>query len=264
MTDFGIARSLDVEHGVTQTGTVLGTSDYIAPEQAQRPAGRRADRRLLARRRALRAADGRGAVHGRQLRRRRDAAHQRAAARACASGAPTVAAAARRGGRARAGEGAARPLPRRWTSSSGARGVPARARRRTTPAAEIDRRRARRCGEPAAPARGRGGERLAADHAPRSGARRSRRSSPRSSRSPARRRATRRSARGDRRSPSRSRASAPTTRRRRRHEHDADAPNATDRNPATYWTTEHYHTLHEARASGSSSTPGRAVKLAER
>jgi predicted Ser/Thr protein kinase len=34
VTDFGIARSLDVEHGVTQTGTVLGTSDYIAPEQA--------------------------------------------------------------------------------------------------------------------------------------------------------------------------------------------------------------------------------------
>jgi tRNA A-37 threonylcarbamoyl transferase component Bud32 len=34
VTDFGIARSLDVEHGVTQTGTVLGTSNYIAPEQA--------------------------------------------------------------------------------------------------------------------------------------------------------------------------------------------------------------------------------------
>jgi eukaryotic-like serine/threonine-protein kinase len=34
VTDFGIARSLDVEKGVTQTGTVLGTSDYIAPEQA--------------------------------------------------------------------------------------------------------------------------------------------------------------------------------------------------------------------------------------
>jgi serine/threonine-protein kinase len=35
VTDFGIARSLDVHHGMTQTGTVLGTSDYIAPEQAQ-------------------------------------------------------------------------------------------------------------------------------------------------------------------------------------------------------------------------------------
>ena len=34
VTDFGIARSLDVERGVTQTGTVLGTSNYIAPEQA--------------------------------------------------------------------------------------------------------------------------------------------------------------------------------------------------------------------------------------
>jgi eukaryotic-like serine/threonine-protein kinase len=35
VTDFGIARSMDVQHGMTQTGTVLGTSDYIAPEQAQ-------------------------------------------------------------------------------------------------------------------------------------------------------------------------------------------------------------------------------------
>jgi serine/threonine protein kinase len=34
VTDFGIARSLDMDQGVTQTGTVLGTSNYIAPEQA--------------------------------------------------------------------------------------------------------------------------------------------------------------------------------------------------------------------------------------
>jgi len=36
VTDFGIARSVEVDvgAGVTQTGTVLGTSAYIAPEQA--------------------------------------------------------------------------------------------------------------------------------------------------------------------------------------------------------------------------------------
>ncbi len=44
VTDFGIARDLDVEHGVTQTGTVVGTSDYIAPEQADgRPVEARSD-----------------------------------------------------------------------------------------------------------------------------------------------------------------------------------------------------------------------------
>ena len=42
VTDFGIARALDGEEGLTETGTVLGTTDYIAPEQA---VGGRADER---------------------------------------------------------------------------------------------------------------------------------------------------------------------------------------------------------------------------
>lgn len=40
VTDFGIARSLEREDGITETGAVLGTSDYLAPEQA---AGQRVD-----------------------------------------------------------------------------------------------------------------------------------------------------------------------------------------------------------------------------
>ncbi len=48
VTDFGIARSLDRGEGLTTTGTLLGTSDYIAPEQATgRPVSERSDQYSL-------------------------------------------------------------------------------------------------------------------------------------------------------------------------------------------------------------------------
>ncbi|MGH3013787.1 MAG: protein kinase domain-containing protein, partial [Gaiellaceae bacterium] len=40
VTDFGIARALDADDALTETGTLLGTGHYISPEQAS---GERAD-----------------------------------------------------------------------------------------------------------------------------------------------------------------------------------------------------------------------------
>jgi eukaryotic-like serine/threonine-protein kinase len=42
VTDFGIARSLDMDEALTATGTVLGTGQYLSPEQAN---GERGDER---------------------------------------------------------------------------------------------------------------------------------------------------------------------------------------------------------------------------
>ncbi len=42
VTDFGIARALDADDALTETGTVLGTGQYLSPEQAS---GMRADER---------------------------------------------------------------------------------------------------------------------------------------------------------------------------------------------------------------------------
>ncbi|MEO8290651.1 MAG: protein kinase [Gaiellaceae bacterium] len=48
VTDFGIARSLESTEGLTETGALLGTSEYIAPEQASgRPVDERSDQYSL-------------------------------------------------------------------------------------------------------------------------------------------------------------------------------------------------------------------------
>jgi eukaryotic-like serine/threonine-protein kinase len=48
VTDFGIARSLEPADGLTETGTLLGTSEYIAPEQASgHPVDERSDQYSL-------------------------------------------------------------------------------------------------------------------------------------------------------------------------------------------------------------------------
>ena len=69
VTDFGIARSLD-EEGLTADGRVLGTTDYVSPEQALGHAGHGAVRHLLARHRPLRDAHRRRPVPRREPGRR--------------------------------------------------------------------------------------------------------------------------------------------------------------------------------------------------
>ena len=80
VTDFGIALSLE-DDGLTKTGRVLGTTDYVSPEQAMGKAGRRPLGHLLARDPALRDAPRRRPVQGGDARRRRDEARERPDAR---------------------------------------------------------------------------------------------------------------------------------------------------------------------------------------
>jgi eukaryotic-like serine/threonine-protein kinase len=48
VTDFGIARSVDPDDALTETGTLLGSSDYISPEQASgQPVGTASDQYSL-------------------------------------------------------------------------------------------------------------------------------------------------------------------------------------------------------------------------
>ena len=133
---------------MTQTGTVLGTSRLHRAGAGAGPARRRAHRHLLARRRPLRAADERGAVPRRELRRGRDAAHQRAAARRFATGAPTCRRASTRRCSAR-WRRTRTTASRRWPTS-------AASSRRASPRLAGSRR-GDRAGAPAAPRAGRDG-----------------------------------------------------------------------------------------------------------
>ena len=65
LTDFGISRQLE-QAGMTATGRVLGTTDYVAPRAGDGPWSRPTLRHLLAGRRPLRDADRAGPVPRRQ------------------------------------------------------------------------------------------------------------------------------------------------------------------------------------------------------
>ena len=108
VTDFGIARAGASQ--MTEVGSIVGTAQYLSPEQARgEVVGPPSD--LYSRRhRAVRDAHGPGAVRGRLRRRDRDEAPRRGA-RAAERVRPWRTPRARAGRPARARQGRGRPLP---------------------------------------------------------------------------------------------------------------------------------------------------------
>ena len=157
LTDFGLVKALDETAGLTRTGEVVGTLDYVAPERIRGEGDGPAARPVLARLRAVLRADRAGRVRGRGRR----AQAVGAPVRAAAGGAPPG---VRRGDRARAGEGPGGAVrERRGARSGGAgRGGAARGPRRCSTAARAQRARDPRGRGPGA---GRRGARTAAGRA---------------------------------------------------------------------------------------------------
>ncbi len=116
VTDFGIARAGASQ--MTEEGAIIGTAQYLSPEQARGAPGRPDLRPLLDRDRPLRAPDGRGPLHGRQPRRDRDEAPRERRRPAPSDLRPDIPERPRPRRHPSAREGAGRPLlspPPPWT-----------------------------------------------------------------------------------------------------------------------------------------------------